>query len=96
MASVPTADHRLSPHSSAQAAPTRCSRTARGTGWRVLGTWAAAGAIGFGIVKGTSWGPVVYVVNEERGWGVHTGDALVLAPALVAALVTWRLAARTR
>lgn len=37
------------------------------------------------VVKGTSVGPVIAVVNADRGWGVHTGDALALPPAAAAA-----------
>lgn len=39
------------------------------------------------LVKCTKWGPTMLVVSEERGWGVHLGDLLLLPLwALVAAL----------
>lgn len=44
---------------------------------------------GLAWVKVTRIGPVVLVVDESRGWGVHGGDLIGLAPL---ALVTLTLA----
>ena len=38
------------------------------------------------VVKHTWWGPVVLTLSEERGWGIHTGDAAAL-PGLALALL---------
>lgn len=37
------------------------------------------------VVKRTAIGPVIAVINADRGWGVHTGDILALPPAAAAA-----------
>lgn len=52
-------------------------------------------ALSLGIVKGTKIGPVIYVVNEDRGWGVHSGDFLAFIPAIGATLLAWRRIRRT-
>ena len=57
---------------------------------RSLG-WLAAACCAAAIVKGTRIGPVVWVVSEQRGWGVHTGDALAILPVAVAGLLHLRL-----
>jgi len=42
--------------------------------------------------KGTRIGPVILVINERHGWGVHLGDLLgFLVPAGVAASVVLSL-----
>lgn len=46
--------------------------------------WLLAAVAAFALVKGTRIGPVVLVVSETHGWGVHAGDALALLPASVA------------
>lgn len=53
-----------------------------------LTAWALALTASALIVKGTSIGPVILVVSESRGWGVHTGDSLILIPLGLAALYT--------
>lgn len=40
------------------------------------------------IVKGTRIGPVIGVISEKRGWGVHTGDLLALLPLTIGLLGT--------
>lgn len=32
------------------------------------------------VVKGTAVGPVILVISEARGWGVHTFDLITLIP----------------
>ena len=53
---------------------------------RILTVWTLAGAASLVFVKTVAIGPVVLTISERRGWGIHTGDALVLlfiVPALV-------------
>ena len=58
---------------------------------KTLAPFALAAAVSLLIVKGTRIGPVVFVVNEKYGLGVHAGDALALIPpALAAAFVLRR------
>lgn len=52
---------------------------------------AACLASAVAVVKGTAVGPVVLVVSEQRGWGVHVGDAAALLPLAAAA---WLCSAR--
>lgn len=61
----------------------------------VLG-WLAALATALFIVKGTKIGPVILVVSEKHGLGVHTGDFLALIPVSLASLFTARGIARSR
>lgn len=49
---------------------------------------AACLAAAFAIVKVLRIGPVIFVVSESHGWGVHTGDFLALVP-LGIALLLW-------
>lgn len=53
---------------------------------RVIALWVAAAAVSVSWVKATQIGPVVLVVDEARGWGVHAGDAWALV-AIAAAVV---------
>lgn len=48
---------------------------------------AACMAAAFAIVKILRIGPVILVVSEEHGWGVHTGDFLAVIPLGIAALI---------
>ena len=52
--------------------------------------WTAALATSLFIVKGTRIGPVILVVSEKHGMGVHTGDFLSLIPVAVMGAVTAR------
>lgn len=54
----------------------------------VTTTWATCLAIAFVIVKVLRIGPVILVVNDDMGWGVHTGDFLAMIPLAVALAVT--------
>lgn len=60
---------------------------------RVAVLWLAAVAASLLWVKATKIGPVVLVVDEARGWGVHTGDAWAMLAVAAAATATpraWR------
>lgn len=59
-------------------------------------TWTTAAAACLAIVKLTSIGPVVFVISNELGMGVHTGDALVLIPLSLAAVATYAIARHGR
>ena len=54
----------------------------------LLSVWTAALAISAAIVKLTAIGPVIFVISEENGWGVHEGDKLCLIPLTVAVYMT--------
>lgn len=56
--------------------------------------WVLALGACAAIVKLTSIGPVVFVISNELGMGVHTGDALVLIPLSLALLATFLVARR--
>lgn len=63
---------------------------------RVVALWAVAAVATVSWVKATQIGPVVLVVDEARGWGVHAGDAWALVAVAAAAACTpraWRPAA---
>lgn len=45
------------------------------------------------VAKTTTVGPVVFVIHEGRGWGIHTGDALLPA-ALIATITALTLIVR--
>lgn len=48
-------------------------------------------------VKTTQIGPVVMIINDQRGWGVHAGDSWVLAGlAPMAAITVLHVVRRTR
>lgn len=51
-------------------------------------SWAVAIIASAAIVKLTAIGPVVLTISAKHGWGVHTGDALVLIPVSAAVSVT--------
>lgn len=51
--------------------------------------WATCLVAGFVIVKVLRIGPVIFVVSEKMGWGVHTGDFLALIPLLLAVVATF-------
>jgi hypothetical protein len=53
----------------------------------VAAAWAFAGVAAVAVVKGTAIGPVVLTISEAHGWGVHTGDSLVLVPLAVATVL---------
>ena len=46
--------------------------------------WAVCAVIAFVLVKVVKIGPVVFIISAEHGWGVHSGDFLVLVPITVA------------
>lgn len=46
----------------------------------LIATWIVALISAFFIVKVFRIGPVIYVVSEEHGWGIHSGDFLALIP----------------
>lgn len=50
--------------------------------------WAICLSVAFVIVKVLRIGPVILVVSERMGWGVHTGDFLAIPVILVAVVAT--------
>ena len=50
--------------------------------------WALCLAMAFVVVKVLRIGPVILVINQEMGWGVHVGDFLALIPVTLAFLLT--------
>lgn len=50
--------------------------------------WVVCLAVAFVIVKVLRMGPVILVVSERMGWGVHTGDFLALVPLGIAVVAT--------
>jgi hypothetical protein len=53
--------------------------------------WVACFMVCVAWVKLTRVGGVAFVVNAERGWGVHYGDFLVIIPIILTIWVTVRL-----
>lgn len=51
-------------------------------------TWMICLAIAFVIVKVLQIGPVIFVISERMGWGIHVGDGLALIPITMAILIT--------
>lgn len=45
-------------------------------------------AIALVIVKVLQIGPVIFVISERMGWGIHVGDGLALIPITMAILIT--------
>lgn len=58
-----------------------------------MGVLAGASLFALAWVKLTRLGPVVAVMSEERGWGVHSGDLLGLVPLGLTALWAWKVKA---
>lgn len=54
----------------------------------VITIWTLALACCVFIVKGTSIGPVIFVISDRFGMGVHIGDLLVIIPLAFAAFLT--------
>jgi hypothetical protein len=40
------------------------------------------------LVKLTKIGPIIYTISLERGWGIHTGDLLVIPILLIGVIGT--------
>lgn len=57
---------------------------------KLLLVWGITAAIIVFIVKFTRIGPVVFVISESHGWGVHSGDSLILIPFALATMLTVR------
>lgn len=59
---------------------------------------AAAASATLAWVKLTRVGPVLMVIDDRRGWGIHTGDLIVAVPAglICAAAVIAGVTARRR
>lgn len=51
---------------------------------KLLTIWAVCAVIAFVLVKVVKIGPVIFTISAEHGWGVHSGDFLVLVPIAVA------------
>ena len=51
-------------------------------------TWAICLAVAFVIVKVLRIGPVILVISEKMGWGVHVGDFLAFIPITLAILIS--------
>lgn len=71
------ADTSTMPVISAPSAPVR-----HALGWTLVLVGSAV------FVKSTHIGPVVLVINAQRGWGVHSGDAWILAGLVPVAVCT--------
>ena len=56
--------------------------------WIVPATWGICLSVAFVIVKVLRIGPVIFVVSDKMGWGVHTGDFLSFIPLLLAVGIT--------
>ncbi len=54
----------------------------------LIATWIVALISAFFIVKILRIGPVISVISEKRGWGIHSGDFLALIPLGVAVALT--------
>lgn len=57
---------------------------------RLLLAWASALGLAWLCIFVLRIGPVIMVVSEQRGMGVHTGDFLGFIPPLAAFLYSWR------
>ncbi len=55
---------------------------------RVTLAWVVVAVVTFLLVKVVKIGPTIFVLSEERGWGVHSGDFLFLIPVVVATALT--------
>ena len=58
--------------------------------------WVAAFMLTVLWMKLTRIGPVVFVISERYGLGVHTGDVFGVLPLLTAAGLTWLTAKEDR
>ena len=56
--------------------------------WVLPVTWGVCLSVAFTIVKLLRIGPVIFVISEKMGWGVHTGDFLAFVPLLLAVGIT--------
>ena len=54
----------------------------------MVAIWVTCLVAVFVIVKVLRIGPVIFVVSEKMGWGIHTGDFLALIPLLLAVVAT--------
>jgi hypothetical protein len=60
---------------------------------KLIAVWAACAVAAFVLVKVVKIGPVIFTISAEHGWGVHSGDLLVIIPvavALYAAVRYWK------
>jgi hypothetical protein len=51
---------------------------------KLIAVWAVCAVAAFVLVKVVKIGPVIFTISAEHGWGVHSGDLLVIIPAAVA------------
>jgi hypothetical protein len=54
----------------------------------IVTTWVICIMLCVAFVKLTKVGPTIFTISAENGWGVHSGDFLILVPVVVAIIVT--------